>query len=83
MLSRCHSVRMRAGLVAAVVTATSAFAIPAGAAGPPQGGGGCHMVSSPSTTGLVHMMLGSANGQGAANMAAMLSRFSPEPFCGF
>jgi hypothetical protein len=83
MLSRCPSAPVRVGLVAAVVAATSAFAIPAGAAGPPQDGGGCHMVSSPATTGLVHMMVGSANGHGAGNMAAMLGRFSPAPFCGF
>ena len=28
------------------------------------------------------MMAGSSNGNGAANMVEMLSRFSPEPFCG-
>jgi hypothetical protein len=67
---------------AAVVMATSVFAAPAAAAGPPQGGGGCHMVASPTSTGLAHMMLGSANGQGAANMVAMLGRFSSAPFCG-
>jgi hypothetical protein len=83
MLSRCHSVPMRAGLVAAVVAATSAFAIPADAAGPPQGGGGCHMVASPSSTGLIQMMAGSANGYGDVQMAAMLGRFSADPFCGF
>jgi hypothetical protein len=50
--------------------------------GPPQQGGGCHMVFSPSSTGLTNMMAGSARGEGAANMADMLSRFSPLPFCG-
>jgi len=40
------------------------------------------MVASPSATGLEHMMAGSANGNGAANMITMLARFSPEPFCG-
>jgi hypothetical protein len=40
------------------------------------------MVASPSAAGLDHMMAGSANGNGAANMIAMLSRFSPDPFCG-
>jgi len=40
------------------------------------------MVASPSATGLEHMMSGSANGNGAANMITMLSRFSPDPFCG-
>jgi hypothetical protein len=83
MLSRCRSVPMRAGLAAAVVIATGTLAIPATAAGPPQGGGGCHMVASPSSTGLFHMMAGSANGHGDVRMAAMLSRFSPDPFCGF
>ena len=82
MLSRCRSVPPRAGLVAAVMAATSVLAIPVAAAGPPAGGGGCHMVASPSSTGLVHMMTGSARGAGAGNMIVMLSRFSPEPFCG-
>jgi hypothetical protein len=27
-------------------------------------------------------MAGSSNGEGAANMANMLSLFSPDPFCG-
>jgi hypothetical protein len=40
------------------------------------------MVASPSATGLQQMMSGSANGNGAANMITMLSRFSPDPFCG-
>ena len=81
---RCRSVLPKAGLVAAVVTATSLFGIPAAFAGegPPQGGGGCHMVASPSSTGLFHMMAGSASGEGAGNMVEMLSRFSPDPFCG-
>jgi hypothetical protein len=81
---RSRSVLARAGLLAAVVTAASLFGIPAAAAGggPPQGGGGCHMVASPTSTGLFHMMAGSANGDGAGNMVDMLSRFSPDPFCG-
>jgi hypothetical protein len=29
------------------------------------------------------MMAGSANGHGAVKMGEMLSRFSPDPFCGF
>lgn len=87
MLKRCRSVLTRTGLVAAIVTATSMFGISTAAAGagPPQDGGGCHMVTSPSTTGLTQMMAGSAgstNQIGAENMADMLSRFSPEPFCG-
>ncbi len=87
MLKRCRSVLTRTGLVAAIVTATSVFGVAAaGASGPPQDGGGCHMVASPSPTGLTQMMAGSggsANKIGAENMAEMLSRFSPEPFCGF
>jgi len=82
MSRRCHSVLGKAGLLAAVVTAASGFVPVATAAGPPQGGGGCHMVSSPSFSGLEHMMAGAANGEGQANMIDMLSRFSPEPFCG-
>jgi hypothetical protein len=83
MSRRCRSVLGRAAGLAAVTTAASAFAVPvAMAAGPPQGGGGCHMVSSPSSSGLEHMMAGAANGEGQANMIDMLSRFSPEPFCG-
>ena len=46
--------------------------------GQPQQGGGCHMVTShpPGATGLTQMMAGSANGTGAQNMLAMLSKFS-------
>jgi hypothetical protein len=71
-------------LIVSLVAAICGWAFPTVAAGggPPQGGGGCHMVFSPGPTGLDHMMSGSANGQGAANMAQMLARFSPEPFCG-
>jgi hypothetical protein len=86
MSKRCHRAVARAALVAAVVTAASAFGIATAAAGgAPQGGGGCHMVSSPSSTGLTRMMAGSAgstNGIAAENMVAMLSRFSAQPFCG-
>ena len=83
MSSICRSVFRRAGLAAALALATSAFTVPvASAVGPPQSGGGCHMVASPSSTGLDHMMAGSVNGQGAGNMVDMLSRFSNEPFCG-
>ena len=56
--------------------------------GPPQQGGGCNMVfgpalHSPNSSGLDNMMTGSANGEGAANMQDMLSRFSPyaSTFC--
>ena len=83
MPRRCLSTLTRAGLAAAALTAVSVSGVPAAAAsGPPEGGGGCHMVASPSATGLQHMMSGSANGNGAANMITMLSRFSPDPFCG-
>ena len=81
MSRRCRSVLGRASVPAALVIAAIVFAVPvATAAGPPQGGGGCHMVSS--SSGLEHMMAGAANGEGQANMIDMLSRFSPEPFCG-
>jgi hypothetical protein len=83
MSRRCPSILTRAGLAAAAVAAVSVSGVPAAvASGPPEGGGGCHMVASPSATGLQHMMSGSANGNGAANMITMLSRFSPDPFCG-
>jgi hypothetical protein len=56
--------------------------------GPPQQGGGCNMVfgpavHSPNSNGLTNMMAGSGNGEGAANMQNMLSRFSPyaSTFC--
>jgi hypothetical protein len=83
MSSARSKVLRRVRVIAAAVTAASAFAIPAATAGagPPQNGGGCHMVSSPSST--FHMMAGSANGQGAGKMGEMLSHFSPDPFCGF
>jgi hypothetical protein len=86
MSRTCPNILTRAGLAAAAVTAASVFGVPgvpaAAASGPPAGGGGCHMVASPGATGLEHMMSGSANGNGAANMITMLSRFSPDPFCG-
>jgi hypothetical protein len=84
MSKRCRSVLGRAAVPAAVVTAAIVFAAPAAtAAGPPQGGGGCHMVSSPSTSGLDHMMAGAANGAGQTNMIEMLLRFYPDAlFCG-
>jgi hypothetical protein len=83
MSRRCPSILTRVGLAAAAVAAVSVSGVPAAvASGPPEGGGGCHMVASPSTTGLQQMMSGSANGSGAANMITTLSRFSPDPFCG-
>lgn len=83
MSKGCRSVLRRLGLLGAVVAATSVLAVPAAAAGgPPQGGGGCNMVANPSSTGLFHMMAGSSHGNGQANMIDMLSRFSPDPFCG-
>lgn len=83
MSRRCRSVLGKPGLLAAVVAAATAFAAPvATAGGPPQGGGGCHMVASPSPSGLDRMMSGASNGEGQEKMIDMLSRFSPEPFCG-
>jgi hypothetical protein len=64
--------------------AAAAVAAPVATAdgGPPQLGGGCHMVWSPSATGLTYMMSGSANGQGAGEMVQMLSLFDPNNnFC--
>jgi hypothetical protein len=41
------------------------------------------MVSSPSTSGLDHMMAGAASGEGQAKMIDMLLRFYPDAlFCG-
>jgi hypothetical protein len=83
MSRACRSVLRRGGLAATVFAAASLFAIPAATAGgPPQGGGGCNMVENPSSSGLSHMMAGSSNGDGQGNMIDMLSRFSPDPFCG-
>ena len=84
MSRRCRSVLGRASVPAALVIAAIVFAVPvATAAGPPQGGGGCHMVSSPSFSGLNHMMAGAANGEGQAKMIEMLHRFYPDAlFCG-
>ena len=67
-----------------VALAACAVTIPVAGAngGPPQQGGGCNMVDNPSANGLTNMMSGSAHGQGAANMAQMLSGFSSLPFCG-
>jgi len=84
MSRRCRSVLGRASVPAALVIAAIVFAVPvATAAGPPRGGGGCHMVSSPSFSGLNHMMAGAANGEGQAKMIEMLHRFYPDAlFCG-
>lgn len=68
-------------MVSAIAVSVVASPV-ATAGGPPQGGGGCHMVFSPSPNGLNNMMAGSAHGEGAANMGDMLSRFSQDPFCG-
>jgi hypothetical protein len=74
----------KTGLMVALVAATSALSsvpVAAADAGPPQGGGGCHMLTA-SSTGLTQMMAGSANGSGAPNMVQTLALFSNEPFCG-
>jgi hypothetical protein len=74
----------------ALALATGGVAIPVAGAdtGPPQQSGGCNMVfgpllHSPNSSGLTNMMAGSVNGEGAANMQDMLSRFSPyaSTFC--
>jgi hypothetical protein len=84
MSRRCRSVLGRAAVPVALVIAAIVFAVPvATAAGPPQGGGGCHMVSGPPPSGLDHMMAGAANGEGQTNMIEMLLRFYPDAlFCG-
>ncbi len=77
-----------AGLVIALAASSASANVATARAdtGQPQGGG-CHMVSSlvkiQNFTGLDHMMAGSANGNGAANMQQMLALFSPDPFCGY
>jgi hypothetical protein len=70
------------------LASAAVVAVPGAAAdtGPPQQGGGCNMVfgpgfHAPNSNGLDNMMTGSANGEGAANMADMLSRFSTLQFC--
>jgi hypothetical protein len=66
----------RLGLLAALATAGASSAPVASAdTGQPQRGGGCHMLSGPSTTG-GNQMMANADGTGAQNMAAMLSKFS-------
>ena len=82
--TRRRKLTAKLGLLAAVAGSTCAWSVPTAIAdgGPPQGGGGCHMVSSPSVSGLDHMMAGAATGEGQASMIDMLSRFSPDPFCG-
>jgi hypothetical protein len=70
---RITTIWMTVALASGVALAISV----AGAyAGPPDQGGGCHMVLSPSATGLNNMMDGSAHGEGSGNMGDMLSRFS-------
>jgi hypothetical protein len=60
-----------------IVLAASAMTAPVATAdtGQPQQGGGCHMLSSPSTTG-GNQMMANASGTGAHNMVAMLTKFS-------
>ena len=66
----------RLGLLAALATAGASSAPVATAdTGQPQQGGGCHMLSSPSTTG-GNQMMANASGNSAQNMAAMLTKFS-------
>lgn len=74
---------IRCLFASALVTVIVSLGAPASATpgGPPTGGGGCHMVTSPSSTGLTSMMT-HASGTGSAGMVRMLSFFSAEPFCG-
>lgn len=62
-------------LVSALAAAAMAAPVAIAETGPPQLGGGCHMVWSPKSTD--SMMSGSANGAGQVQMAQMLSRFDP------
>ena len=66
-----------ARLALPIVLAASAISAPVATAdtGQPQQGGGCHMLSGPSTTG-GNQMMANASGTGAQNMAAMLTKFS-------
>jgi hypothetical protein len=87
-MRRREPIAMAGLVIALAASSASANAATARAdTGQPQGGGGCHMVSSlvgiQNFTGLDHMMAGSANGNGAANMQKMLALFSPDPFCGY
>jgi hypothetical protein len=60
----------------AIVLAVGAISAPVATADTgQQQGGGCHMLSSPSTTG-GNQMMANASGTGAQNMAAMLTKFS-------
>jgi hypothetical protein len=75
-------------LMTLALASGAVVAIPVAGAdtGPPQQGGGCNMVfgpllHSPNSSALDNMMAGSANGEGAANMGDMLSRFSTLQFC--
>ena len=55
MIGTCRrKLATKVGLLAAVVGATCVWTVPTAVAveGPPQGGGGCHMVLSPSSMGL-------------------------------
>jgi hypothetical protein len=71
----------------ALAVATGGVAIPVAGAdtGPPQQGGGCNMVFGPAfhspNSNWLNMISGSANGDGAANMADMQTRFSDLQFC--
>jgi hypothetical protein len=83
MSRRCRSVLGRAGTLLAVVTGSIAFAVPVATATlPPQGGGGCHMVTNPGSSDLYHMMAGASNGAGQTKMLVMLSGFSTDQPCG-
>ena len=73
--------------MAMALTTPAVVAVPVAGAdsGPPQQGGGCNMVFGPAfhdpNSSWLNMMTGSANGEGAANMQNMQSRFSTLQFC--
>ena len=69
--------RAIARLALPVALAAGALGAPVATAetGQPQQGGGCHMLSGPSTTG-GNQMMANASGTGAQNMGAMLTKFS-------
>jgi hypothetical protein len=68
--------RAIARLALPIVLAAGGITAPVASAdtGQPQQGGGCHMLSSPSTTGGNEMMA-NASGTAAQNMGAMLGKF--------
>jgi hypothetical protein len=83
MLTRSHRMltAKHGAVLALAMISVSAGSVASADSGQPQQGGGCHMVFSPSTTGL-NQMMGNASSTAAQNMVAMLSKFSNQQFCG-